>query len=285
MPSTILSFASALAGWLPTSFKRLLYHLGPITSVLRSTLNRAAPQGITVVSVAGGRLQGIRMALDLQSEKDYWLGTYEIPLQEAIHDWIKPGWIVYDVGANVGYVSLLLARQVAGAGHVTAFEALPANVERLKTNVGLNQLSTLVTVMPCAVSRENGTARFHVGASDDTGRLEGSAGRLSLSGEYLEVPTLSLDEYAFVERNRLPQAVKMDIEGGEVLALQGMKRLLREAHPLMLIEIHSEQAAEMVWDALTKAGYELLHMQKGYTRVRSMKEMGRKAYVVARAAD
>jgi len=77
------------------------------------------------VQVAAGGLQGLRLSLDMQTEKDYWLGTYEPELQAAVADLVKPGMQVYDVGANIGYVSLLLARRVGAAGHVYAFEALP----------------------------------------------------------------------------------------------------------------------------------------------------------------
>ncbi len=282
MPISLLSLTSWVAGWLPAPLKGVVYHLGPLTRALRAALNRSAPQGISLVSVAGGKLQGARMALDMQSEKDYWLGTYEMPLQEAIQDWVKTGWTVFDVGANVGYVSLLLARQVGAQGHVTAFEALPANVERLKTNLEINALADLITIVPQAVSRENGVARFQVGVSDDTGRLEGSAGRLAPGSTSIEVPTLGLDDYIYGDGHAAPQAIKMDIEGGEVLAIGGMRRLLKEARPLLMIEIHSEGAAEVVWGTLTNTGYKLLFMQKGYPAVKSVRELGRKAYVVAR---
>lgn len=283
MPLSLLTIASTAARWLPAPLKRLGYHLGPLTRILRSALNRAAPQGLTVVSVAGGGLQGARLMLDMQSEKDYWLGTYEMALQDAIRDWVKAGWIAYDVGANVGYVTLLLARQVGAGGRVIAFEALPANLERLKTHIEMNDASQQVTVEPYAVGRGDGTARFHVGVSDDTGRLEGSAGRITLKGESIEVPVLSLDTYAYERKNQVPQVVKMDIEGGEVLAVAGMRHLLKENRPLMLIEIHSAEAAKTVWEHLSDAGYRIYRMEKGYAPVASLAGLGRKAYVVARA--
>jgi hypothetical protein len=88
--------------------------------------------------VAAGGLSGLTLSLDLQTEKDYWLGTYEPDLQQAIQDLVQPGMIAYDVGANIGYISLLLGLAVGKDGHVFAFEALPANVERLQKNLRLN---------------------------------------------------------------------------------------------------------------------------------------------------
>ena len=126
MANPLLSLASAAARWLPAPLKRGLYRLGPLSGGLRSALNQAAPEGLSQVEVAGGGLAGAKMLLDLHSEKDYWLGTYELDLQQAIQDWVQPGMVVYDLGANVGYLSLLLARQVGAGGKVIAFEPLPA---------------------------------------------------------------------------------------------------------------------------------------------------------------
>ncbi len=96
--------------------KRGLYRFRPLAGLLRGALNRAAPQGFTPVVVAAGGLQGLSLSLDLQEEKDYWLGTYEPDLQAAVAELVQPGMLVYDVGANIGYISLLLARRVGESG-------------------------------------------------------------------------------------------------------------------------------------------------------------------------
>jgi hypothetical protein len=129
------------------------------------------------VNVAAGDLAGMKLALDLQSEKDYWLGTYEPELQQALRQWVQPGMLAYDVGANIGYISLLLARRVGEAGRVHAFEALPANLERLRTNLALNDMQDRVLVTPAAVVDHAGQVQFWVGPSGGMGKAEGSAGR------------------------------------------------------------------------------------------------------------
>ena len=63
---------------------------------------------------------------------------------------VLPGQVAYDVGANIGYISILLARSVGENGRVFAFEALPANLERLHHNISLNGMSSRVTVVPGA---------------------------------------------------------------------------------------------------------------------------------------
>ena len=112
MRKAILSMTARIARLLPDTMKRALYRVKPLAGLIRGGLNRLAPRGISEVEVAAGGLTGLRLRLDLQSEKDYWLGTYEPDLQAAIADLVEPGQVAYDLGANIGYISTLLARQV-----------------------------------------------------------------------------------------------------------------------------------------------------------------------------
>ena len=115
----------------------------------------------------------MRLYLDLQCEKDYWLGTYETDLQAGIADLVKPGSVAYDLGANIGYITLLLARSVGENGRVFAFEALPANQDRLMSNIQLNVLDDRVTVMPVAVSNRSALLHFLVRALGRNGKSRG----------------------------------------------------------------------------------------------------------------
>lgn len=277
----LLSLASFLARLLPLPLKRGIYRIKPLASLVRRALNQAAPAGLTEVEIAAGLAAGFRMALDMRSEKDYWLGTYEPDLQAALRDLLHPGWTVFDVGANVGYITLMLARQVEANGRVFAFEALPENVERLRENVALNGLGQRVAVVPAAVTDKTGNVHFLVGPSDDTGKALGSAGRQLDYEETIEVAGVALDDFVYREGHPAPQAVKMDIEGGEVLALCGMTRLLDEARPLLLLELHGPESARAAWETLTAAGYTLHRMARGFPRVNSLDELDWKAYVVA----
>ena len=84
MNNPVLNFTSWLTRHLPDWFRRSIYRLGPISHVIRRFLNLFAPKGQQIVTVAAGRLAGMQMILNLQSEKDYWLGTYEPELQATI---------------------------------------------------------------------------------------------------------------------------------------------------------------------------------------------------------
>ncbi len=277
MANPLLGLAAAAARLLPAPLKRGLYKLGPLSRGLRAALNRAAPAGLAQVTVAGGGLQGATLLLDMQSEKDYWLGTYEMDLQHAIQDWAKPGAVVYDLGANVGYVSLLFARAVGPQGRVFAFEPLPANQDRLRRNVELNP-GLNVQLIPAAAAERSGQAAFALHGSDDMGHLHAG----SPAAETIEVETIALDDFA--STHPAPHLIKIDVEGAEVLALQGMQQVLRAHQPTLFIELHGYEAGRACWQLLSDAGYQAHWMQPPYAPIASVDELGKKSYVIARPA-
>ena len=281
MKRLILRLTALAARVLPDPVKRGIYHFRPLAKFVRGTLNKAAPTGLTEVTIAAGGAAGMKMQLDLQIEKDYWLGTYETDLQSAVDNLIQPGWVAYDVGANIGYISLLLAHKLGESGKIFAFEALPNNLERLRTHIEINGLTSRVSVIPGAVAATSEPVRFLVGPSGAMGKAEGSAGRTEGHRDSIEVPGIALDNFVYHDGNPLPKVIKMDIEGGEVLALKGMPRLLAETRPLILLELHGPEAARIAWDTLTAAGYQICRMERGYPRVSSLNELDWKAYLVA----
>jgi len=281
MKRRILDFAAFLARVLPTPVTRLFYRLGPLSQLIRGALTRAAPGGLTPVRISGGDLAWMTMALDLKIEKEYWLGTYEVDLQQAIRAQVRPEWVAYDVGANIGYVSLLLAKAVGDRGTVYAFEALPENLNRLRENIQLNRLSNRVKVIASAVVDFSQPVRFLVGPSGSMGKVSGSAGRLESKQIAIDVPGVALDDFVYRDGNPVPQVIKMDIEGGEVLALRGMARLLKQAHPLVFLELHGPDAARVAWDTLNACGYRICLMKRGLSPVLSLNHLEWKSYLVA----
>jgi FkbM family methyltransferase len=233
------------------------------------------------VVVAAGLLEGYSLNLDMQTEKDYWLGTYELDLQAALRELVKPGMTAYDVGANIGYISLMLARLSGESGRVFAFEALPYNAGRWQANVDLNGLSGRMQLFHGAVADKVAPLRFLVHASGGMGKAAGSAGRQDAYQDEIEVPGLSLDEFVFGQGNPPPGIIKMDIEGGEVLALPSMRRLLQEARPSLVLELHGQESIRMAWEVLGGLGYRMCRMKPGFPQVASPAELDWKAYLVA----
>ncbi|MBC8509252.1 MAG: FkbM family methyltransferase [Anaerolineales bacterium] len=281
MRKILLSIASFFARILPTGIKGKLYKLGPLARAIRYTLNLAAPTDLTEIEISAGGLAGMKLFLDLHSEKDYWLGTYETELQAAIRKFVKPSWTACDVGANIGYISLLLAQAIGKKGTVFSFEALPSNIERLQANVTLNGLDSSVQVIHGAVGAASAPVKFLIGPSGAMGKVKGSAGRTNGHVDSIDVPGYSLDEFVYRDGNPSPQIVKMDIEGGEVLALPGMKRLLSEARPLIFLELHGPESAQVAWETFVNAGYRIALMKSNYPEVPSVDDLDWKSYIIA----
>jgi len=281
MKKIYLSLVSFAAQILPVRLKKRLYKLGPLSGLMRRILNKVSPTGYTQVSISSGGAKGLKMVLDMQTEKDYWLGTYESDLQDVIKNHIQNGCVVYDVGANIGYISLLLSRLVGDGGMVFSFEALPENTSRLEENLALNGLNARVKVIPCAVVDVTKTITFLIGPSGAMGKAAGSAGRENIHPKSIQVPGISLDDFIYQEGNPPPQMVKMDIEGGEVLAFKGMSRLLSDERPIIFLELHGIDAARATWDSLKAAEYQICQITPGLPVILSIDELDWKSYLVA----
>jgi len=142
---------------------------------------------------------------------------------------IKPGMRVLDVGANIGYFTLLFARWVGPTGHVYAFEPEPRNFELLQRNLARNGY-TNVTALPKAVSRTSGSQRLYKSPDNlgDHRLAHGTAGRDSV-----DVSVIALDE--LLPGDARVDFIKLDIQGAECAAVQGARQLITRSAPLCLI--------------------------------------------------
>lgn len=282
MKKFIRSAAILAARYLPASLISALYRFKPAASLIRKALNFSVPGDRVEIEIAGGEIAGMKMILDLKTEKDYWLGTYEPELQAAARSLVKPAMVVYDVGANIGFVSLLMSGFCGETGQVYSFEALPVNLARLAENIACNQLEAQISVQPYAVIDQIQATTFLLGPSGGTGKAGGSAGRDDLGyTDSIEVDGISLDEFVYTLEHPAPDVIKIDIEGGEILALPGMRRLLMEVHPILLLELHGPDAAKTAWVLLSECGYTLHRMQPGFPSIDALEHLGWKSYLVA----
>jgi FkbM family methyltransferase len=272
--------AQFAAGWMPNWMLAGMYMLGPISDWIRQRLNRDLPSEASVVEISSGPLRSRQMKLHLQSEKDYWLGSYEIDLIEALKKKVPAKGIAFDVGANIGYLSLVLAELLGPEGQVWAYEALPANAERLNENVQINGFEKRITLKQVAISAKGGQANFKVHASGGMGKLAGAKGRDEDYLQEIRVESASLDDLVFKQGIPSPDLIKIDIEGAEGAALQGASRLLNEVRPLLFIELHGQEAAQEVLDILKKHDYSLRKMGAGSAMVETLSDLDWKSYVI-----
>lgn len=225
-----LRYASPLAGL------RRVPVVGPFVSWASAKL--VPRDSLTWVQVQRGPAQGLWLHLNPRTGRSYFEGGGEPEVQEAFVEHIRPGMKFFDVGANIGFFSLLAARLVGPKGKVVAFEADPEIAGRLREHVAKNNFAN-VSVQENAVWSESCTvhfARMDPATSPDRGLghvVEHS------SKDTIPVQAVSLDDFAGTPD--APDFVKCDVEGAEVGVFHGARKLLTEKRPGILCELHSEE--------------------------------------------
>lgn len=207
--------------------------------------------------VMRGRLAGARINLG-GSFLRYLTGDAEPEVQEALAALIEPGQTVYDVGANIGFFTMLLSRLVGPQGRVYAFEPIPENLATLRHNVVLNGLSN-VTIVEQALSSSTGTAEMFVSpwSAFHSLNVEGASKQSNHGPEagQIVVQTVTLDEFVKGEGVRAPDLLKVDVEGAELIVLEGARETLRARRPLLLCELHDTHAP--YGELIESIGYDL----------------------------
>jgi FkbM family methyltransferase len=156
---------------------------------------------------------------------------YEPEVTRLFERTLRGGMVVVDVGAYIGYYTVLASRLVGASGRIYAFEPNPLAVEYLKRNIEGNSCRNVVAIAMAVLDKSE---RAHL-VSDPAGP-ESFIVRADTTGvQSLDVPTVSLDEFAEGEGWPAIDLVKMDIEGSEVPALRGMRRLSDRSSKLQLI--------------------------------------------------
>lgn len=187
--------------------------------------------------IESGPAKGLRFDAGADTAR-FEKGDYEPPVQHALASQVHPGDVCYDIGANLGFFSVLLGRLVGPDGTVYAFEPVPANVAAIKRNARLNDLGN-IRVLELAVTRSDGEAELllarHVGGAvlKDAGTPPDLAGSLT-------VKTATVDSLLAQGKLKPPRLVKIDVEGAEWDVLLGMEHTLRENSPIVVLELDDE---------------------------------------------
>lgn len=155
---------------------------------------------------------------------------------------VKKGDTVIDLGANVGFYTLLAARLVGESGKVYAFEPDPKTYKLLTRNIELNQYSNVIPVKK-AINNEVGTAKFYLSPEPGADTLY----REKNHRRYIEVETDTLDHF-FQGKDQTIDVIKMDVEGAEMAALIGMDKLVNQNENLKIF-------LEFVPRNVIRAGY------------------------------
>ncbi len=208
------------------------------TNYLRYALNKLTGRE-TVMPVD---LAGQSVSLNISSSREIRRAHalhHERSFIERICQHLTDKDVVYDIGANIGVLSLLMARHVNTA-HVQlfSFEPEPRNYEKLVRNISLNKLQSSIDPQQLALGTEQGTVELHVRGTVGEGRhsiaeSKGATDSISVQLSTCELFARQADAY--------PDLLKIDVEGAEGQVLAGLAGLL-DTHPPrdIFLEVHSK---------------------------------------------
>lgn len=193
---------------------------------LRAAKGAILPRGKHNRRLPFGIAAGIRIEIDFAVQTKMFLGMYEVELNNHLRRLVRPGCKSFDVGAQFGYDALVLAK-LSGA-RVASIECDAVVIPELRRNIASNP-----------------GIREHIELID---------GFVAATTDH-EKGTVALDDLAYGGSLFVPDFIKMDIEGGELDALMGSRRILEERHPDLLIETHSAQLEVQCLDFIRSFGY------------------------------
>jgi FkbM family methyltransferase len=258
------SFLPRALGLIPPKLRQMIIGRSDqpsrIATVLHKLVNYTAPDS-TEPLPCHGPLRGFRMTTDWTRYRGYIYGNWEPVATQAILSHAQPGMCAFDIGAHLGYYSLLLAKCVGPVGRVVSFEAAPENFSTLQRNILINNLENVELINLAAYS-ESRMIGMSVSPTD-AGSGDWSISRRA-NGDSIQVQTISIDQ--FCEANQvLPDFLKIDVEGAEHDVLMGGRETIGRNQPTMLIELHhfdGDLAANRVPDLLSKWNYRFQWLEK-----------------------
>lgn len=182
-------------------------------------LARVSASGVTHIEARTG---GVRLEVPTRFIPHHLFGDYEPVTSRCVRSTLRTGMVVLDVGAHIGYFTVVAARAVGKSGFVHAVEPSPDNLAFLQRNVALNGL-TNVAIHPYAAGSDDRPRDFHITGSSD-------------SHGFYDHPLTDTDHVITVGERRIGSlvsppidALKLDVEGAEVDALEGLAETLRQS--------------------------------------------------------
>ncbi|OGU40308.1 MAG: hypothetical protein A2X61_10850 [Ignavibacteria bacterium GWB2_35_12] len=184
----------------------------------------------------------IKMDLDLNEFLQsylYLFGSYELPTIRFIKKTLKKGDIVIDIGANVGYLSLTFAQIIGDLGKVYGFEPEKRNFEIFNENIKLNGFKN-IHPYKLAVSDNNKIIKLYLSKNENQGIHSTLLHTDTLSENFEEIEAIILDDFVIQNKIYKIDLVKIDVEGAEIDVVNGMKNILRDKKPVLILELVSE---------------------------------------------
>jgi FkbM family methyltransferase len=188
-------------------------------------------------------------------------GVWEPYTTDVFQKLLTRGIVFVDIGANIGYFTLLAASKIGIDGTVYAFEPEPENFSLLLKNIKLNEFKNIKPFQK-AIAESTGKMQLYLGTSSGTHSLFSVVETTEAS---IEVDVISLDEF-FKELDVKPDIIKLDVQGSEIIALKGMHDIVNKNDDLILVTEfetdmeHSEFTPKIYWDYLLSLGFNNIYL-------------------------
>jgi FkbM family methyltransferase len=222
------------------------------------------------VAVRNGVAQGLKFNAG-ESCPELALGTYEVPIQNIFAQYLKAGDVFYDIGANVGFFSIIAAKLVGDTGKVYAFEPGEDNVHSVRHNAQLNNFSQ-VEVIAKAVSHTTGSGQLLLAKYSGGHTLAVTDAPPDLAGE-VTVDLVSIDDLIAQNKIQPPNFVKVDVEGAELDVLKGMTETIKTYQPTVIYEIDDgdraayERKYQELADFFEQLNYRVTQTENSYDTI------------------
>lgn len=199
-------------------------------------------------------------------------GRWEPDLTRLITQRLHPGDVFIDVGANIGYYTLLASACVGAQGRVVAIDALPSNFDELQHNLNANVGTDNVHAINRAVSDKPGVLAVYAGPAHNAGLATTAPGDRHQLQREASIPAAPLDQLLEGEDVERARVLKIDVEGAEAGVVAGLGRFLENCHPALEIFLElspgwwsdASLTPEQVIKPLREAGFHTYLMDNNY---------------------
>jgi len=233
-----------------------------IGDFLSWTSRKLLPRDTLVwVQIRHGPAESLWIRVNPRTGQNVQQGIGEPQVQQALVDHLRPGMTFYDLGANIGYYSLIAARLVGPNGRVISFEADPEIAARLRENLARNNFSHARVEQKAVWSEAAAVSFARVDPNTSPDRGLGHVSTDS-SRDTITVEAVSLDRY--VTAQNAPDLLKCDVEGAEAEVFRGADRLLAERRTILLIEMHNPENHRTLAQEFMQLGYTVRNLDENH---------------------
>jgi len=175
---------------------------------------------------------------------------------------LKKGMVCFDIGANIGYYTLLESKIVGAEGKVIAIEPSPINFKQLQKNIQ-NEKVTNVELYQMAGGNQNGTIKFLLDSHSNLSRIVLDEENPKTLDETVDVPIKKLDSFIDEFSIKKLDFIRMDVEGYEFNILEGMQNSIKKFRPMIQIEVHTgilgHKKTQKLLEWLLSTKYEVIY--------------------------